>query len=89
MRIVRQTTTELVVRDSSLWMSAVFVGAALFVSYFAIFQGDRRAIGAAGISPLIGIAWSRRSTFAFNAAAQRIEWRRLRFLTTGTGTIPF
>lgn len=89
MRIIRQTPTELVVRDSSLWMSAVFVGAALFVAYFAIFQGDRRAIGAAAISLLIGIAWARRSTFTFNAAAQRIKWKRLRFLTTKTGTIPF
>lgn len=89
MKIVRQTPSELVVQGSSIWISAVFLGATLFVSYFAVFQGDRRAIWAAVISLLIALAWLRRSTFTFNAALQRIDWKRVRYFRMAGGTIPF
>jgi hypothetical protein len=89
MKIVRQTPTELVVLDSSLSISAIFLVAGLFVLYFVIFQGDRRAAGAAGISLLVALAWLRRSTFTFSAALQRIDWKRLRWFRVTGGTIPF
>lgn len=89
MKIVRQTPTEITVRDSTLWLSAIFVAAALFLLYFAVFQAQRKAIVGTAVMLLIALVWARRSTFTFNAATQRIEWSRLRWLRTSSGTIPF
>lgn len=89
MKIVRQTPDELVVRDSSMWLSAIFALCALMPLYIALAHGDRRAFTPAAVLLLIAFVWARRSTFTFSAATQRIEWRRLRWLRTKTGTIPF
>lgn len=89
MKIVRQTSTELIIRDSTLWLSGIFVGAALFLLYFAVFQGQRKAIVGMAVMLMIALVWARRSTFTLNAATQRVDWTRLRWLRTTSGTIPF
>lgn len=89
MKIVGQTPSELVVRDSSMWLSAIFALFALMPLYIAVAHGDRRAFTPAAVLLLIAFVWARRSTFTFSAATQRIEWRRLRWLRARTGTIPF
>jgi hypothetical protein len=89
MKIVRQTPNELVVRDSTLWLSAIFAAAALFLLYFAIFQAQRRALVAMAVMLMIALVWARRSTFTFSVPTQRVDWNRLRWLRTTTGTIPF
>ena len=89
MKIVRQSPHELVVRDSSLWLSAIFIAAAVFLLYFVVVQGDRRALVAMAVTLALALVWARRSTFTFNAATQRIDYTRLRWLRTASGTIPF
>lgn len=89
MKIVRQTPDELVVRDSSMWLSTIFALFALMPLYIAVAHGDRRAFTPAAVLLLIAVVWARRSTFTFSAATQRIEWRRLRWLRARTGMIPF
>ena len=89
MKIVRQTPDELVVRDSSMWLSAIFALCALMPLYIAVAHSDRRAFMPAAVLLLVAFVWARRSTFTFSAATQRIEWRRLRWLRARTGTIPF
>jgi hypothetical protein len=77
------------VRDSSLWLSAIFIAAALFLLYFVVVQGDRRAMVAMAVTLALALVWARRSTFTFSAATQRIDYTRLRWLRTASGTIPF
>ncbi len=89
MKIVRQTETELVVQDSSMWLSVVLAACALFPLYIAIAQHDHRMFRAAGALALFAIPWLRRATFTFDGATQTIRWRRLRYLWTRTGSIPF
>jgi hypothetical protein len=89
MKIVSQTPAELVVRDSSMWLSAIFALLALMPLYIALAHNDRRAFTPAAVLLLIAFVWARRSTFTFSAATQRIEWSRLRWLRAKTGTIPF
>lgn len=89
MKIVRQSPNELVVRDSSVWLSAIFIAAAVFLLYFVVVQGDRRALVAMAVTLALALVWARRSTFTFNAATQRIDYTRLRWLRTASGTIPF
>jgi hypothetical protein len=89
MRIVRQNDSEIVVRDSTLWVFAVCAGAALFASSFAFSHGDKRALIAAACILLFALAWLRRSTFVFDAATQSIRWTRFRLGKNVTGTIPF
>jgi hypothetical protein len=89
MKIVRQTETELVVQDSSMWLSVVLAACALFPTYIAIAQHDHRAFRAAGALALFAIPWLRRATFTFDGATQTIRWRRLRYLWTRTGSSPF
>ena len=89
MKIVGQSPNELVVRDSSLWLSAIFIAAALLLLYFFVVQGDRRALVAMAVTLALALVWARRSTFTFNAATQRIDYTRLRWLRTASGTIRF
>lgn len=89
MKVVRQTPAELVVRDSSVWLSVVLALAALLPLYIALTQGDRRLFTPAGLLLLFALAWVRRSAFTFSAALQRIDWRRVRYFRVATGTIPF
>jgi hypothetical protein len=88
MRICSQTETELVVRDSSLWISALLILGGLLPLWFA-FHGDFRGFRAFGGLLLFAIAWLRRSTFTFDATTQTIRWIRFRYYWTRTGSIPF
>jgi hypothetical protein len=89
MRIVRQSDSAIVVRDSTLWVFAVCTGAALFAASFAFTHGDRRSLIAAACILLFAVVWLRRSTFTFDRASQSVRWRRFRTGKTETGTIPF
>ncbi|MGC2298626.1 MAG: hypothetical protein WA476_07480 [Acidobacteriaceae bacterium] len=89
MKILRQTDTELVVRDSSLWVSILLALGATLPLGFALFQNDRRGFLAFGCILLFAFPWLRRSTFTFDATSQTIRWIRLRYLRTRTGIIPF
>lgn len=89
MKIIRQTPAELVVQDSSLWISLICALAATFLLYFVVAQHQTRVWYAIAFFLLCALVWLRRSTFTFSAATQRIDWNRLRFFTTKTGTIAF
>jgi hypothetical protein len=89
MKIVRQTESDLVVRDSSIWLGATLAAGALLPIYIAISTNDHRALYAAGALLAFAIPWVRRSTFTFDAATQTIRWERMRYLRTRSGTLPF
>ena len=89
MKILRQTETELVVQDSSIWMGVLLAACAFLPLYIAISQHEHRLFLAFGCLTLFAIPWIRRSTFTFDAATQSIRWARLRYLWTRTGSLSF
>lgn len=89
MKIVRQTPTEIVARDSSIWMTVIFVVWFLVMAGITVRAQNWRGFAFSFLLLLAAIAWLRRSTFTFDAARQMIFWSRLRTLRTAGGEIPF
>lgn len=89
MRIVGQTPTQIVVRDSSLWIAIICGAGFLFVFAMTAQAGNWKGMLGSSLLLVFAIAWIRRSTFTFDAGAQRIRWRRLRFFRMASGEIPF
>lgn len=89
MKIIRQTPTEIVVRESSLWVGVVcgLIPAVLLGVTAAI-----RGWGAFIFSVLFLVFFFlnlRKYDFTFDAAAQMIRWRRFRSFAAASGAIPF
>lgn len=89
MKIVSQTETQIVVRDSSLWISVLCGLGFLFVLTMTARAGNWKGMLGSGLLLLFALAWVRRSTFTFDAGAQKIRWRRLRMLRMASGEIRF
>lgn len=89
MKIIRQTPTEIVVRESSLWVGVVCgLIPAVLLGVTAAFRGW----GAFVFSVLFLVFFFlnlRKYDFTFDAAAQRIRWRRFRWFAAASGEIPF
>jgi hypothetical protein len=89
MRIVRQTESELVVEDSSLWMTVLCALCAVFIFWIALTHGQYKTMISGGIFLLIGLVCLRKATFVLSAKAQSIRWTRLRMGRIKTGNIAF
>jgi len=89
MKIVRQTPTEIVVRDSSIWISVICGAGFLFILTMTARDGNWKGMLGSSLLLVFALAWLRRSTFSFDAGAQKIRWRRLRVLRLASGEIPF
>jgi hypothetical protein len=89
MKIVTQTETQIVVRDSSVWMTVIFVLWYLVMVGITVNTHNWKGLAFAHLLLLAGFVWLRRSTFTFDASAQKIRWRRQRMLRMASGEIPF
>lgn len=89
MKIVRQSETEIVVQDSSIWIFGICAAAFLFVAYMTLSAGNHKGLAASGLLLVFAIAWLRRSTFVFDTTARMIRWRRMRYLNVLSGAIHF
>jgi hypothetical protein len=89
MHIVRKTNQELVVLDSSIWISVGLLCVSVFVVYQLIEKGNQRGLLVVGLFLLFALLFWRREVVVFDAARQQAEWRRRRFLKVATGTVPF
>jgi hypothetical protein len=89
MKIVRQTDTQVAVRDSSLWVSAICGIAFLFIVTMTARAGNWRGMLASCLLLVFTVAWLRRSTFVFDASTHTVSWNRLRYLRSASGAIPF
>jgi len=72
MKITRQTETELEVKDSMLWLAAIFVFVALILAYAALRSGDRRLLYASGSFLLFALLSLQKSTFVFDAGRRMV-----------------
>jgi hypothetical protein len=89
MKIVRQTEHELVVQDSGLALSAIFLAAALPLLYEGLQPGKHWDLAGAAFFLLAAGICLRKTTFVFDSVRRMANWTRLRFFAVTTGEIPF
>jgi len=89
MKIVRQSDTELVLRESTLWISIVLALAALPLFYASRLPGDRGNLILAIFFAVGALVWLRKATVVFDVAEHSVRWRRMRFFRSVSGTVPF
>lgn len=89
MKIVSQTETEIVVEDSSVWISAVFGVATVALCAWVLTTGQYRLLLAGVLFVVFALVWLRRSRFVFNAGTQSVQWSRLRMISKRSGSIAF
>jgi hypothetical protein len=89
MRITRQTPTELVTEDSTVWISLVCSLAALPLIYVGIQAGRHKALLGAALFILFSVVWVRKKTFTFDAMQRGVRWTGRKLLKIESGSIPF
>jgi len=89
MKIVRQSDTELVLRESTLWISIVLALAALPLFYASSLPGKRSNLILAIFFAVGALVWLRKATVVFDAPQRLVRWRRMRFFRSASGTVPF
>lgn len=89
MHVTRKTNQELVVVDSSIWISVFLLCASTFVTYRLILEDNRKGFLLSGIFLLFILLFWRKEVVVFDAARQQAIWTRRRLFKVATGTIPF
>jgi hypothetical protein len=89
MRILRQNPQELVVQESTEWLSYIFFAVCLPLVYRAVVAVQRGFLFTAAFFLLFAIAWLRKTTVVFDAGAQMARWRKRSPFKTTEGSIPF
>jgi hypothetical protein len=89
MHIVRQSPTELVVKDSSLWMSAICGAGALFVVLFGIAKHEPKSFLAAAFFVLFAAITARGTTFIFEGFDRVARWQSYWLFKNRSGTVRF
>ena len=89
MKVIRKTNQELVVADSSIWVSVGLLCLDAFVVYRGYVTGTWQALLGAGILTLFAFLFWRKEVVVFDAGRQQAEWRRIRAYKLDEGTLPF
>jgi hypothetical protein len=89
MHITRKTNQELVVLDSSIWISVFLLCASAFASYRLWMKGDPKASLIVGLFLLFALLFWRREVVVFDGARQQATWTRRRLFKVAAGTIAF
>ncbi|MGA2726718.1 MAG: hypothetical protein ABSE96_02830 [Terracidiphilus sp.] len=89
MRITRQTTTELVVEDSLIWVTVLCAIAAAPLLYIGIAPGMHGTLAGGGLFLFFGLFGVRKMTFAFDGAQRVVRWNGRKLFKVESGSIPF
>jgi hypothetical protein len=89
MKITSHTPAELVVEDSSVWLSYILGTCAAVVMFFSVTQHQPRALFGAALFLLFALIADVRTTFTFDSAQRVVRWKGLKQFRTYSGTIPF
>jgi len=89
MHITRKTNQELVILDSSIWISVFLLCASAFVTYRLILENNQRGLLLDGIFLLFIVFFWRKEVVVFDGARQQATWTRRRLFKVATGSIPF
>lgn len=89
MRILRQTPQELVVVDSSRWVSAICAVATLYSLYYVIGHHELKGLFVSAFLLLCALAFDLRKTFTFDSMQRAVRWKGRTILKAESGEIPF
>jgi hypothetical protein len=89
MHLTRKTNQELVVVDSSVWVSVFLLCVAVAVVYASIVHGKLQGLALAGFIALFAFLFWRREVVVFDAGRQQADWGRRRAFKVATGIVPF
>ncbi len=90
MHVARKTNQELVVVDSSIWVSVLLLCAAVAVRYAASMHGKLlQGLALGGLFALFAFVFWRKEVVVFDAGSQQAGWRRRRAFKPGSGMVPF
>lgn len=89
MHVTRKTNQELVVLDSSIWISIFLLIVSAFMTYRLLLENNRRGLWIDAIFLLFILLFWRREVVVFDAARQQAIWTRRRLFNVATGAIPF
>lgn len=89
MHVTRKANQELVVVDSSIWVSVLLLCVFVPAAYLSIVRGERAGLLAAGFSLLCGFVFWRKEVVVFDAGRQRASWWRHRAFKAARGEVPF
>jgi len=88
MRIVRQSPTELVVKDSSVWMTILCAGISIVLAVAMGIANPLRLL-VPGLFLVFGTISARKATFNFDGMRRTVQWSGFKPFKTESGTIPF
>ena len=89
MHISRQTPTELVVEDSSLWISYLCAGAGFLLLALSVAQNKPKGFLGAAFFLLCAAIFERKTTFTFDAMQRIVRWNGLKLFKRDSGEIRF
>ena len=89
MKVIRKTNQELVVADSSIWVSVMLLCVDVVFVYRGYVTGSWQALLGVGIVSLFAFLFWRKEVVTFDAGRQEAEWRRIRAYKLDEGTVPF
>lgn len=89
MRIVSQSPTEMVVKDTSLWISVLCAGAALALILFGIAQARPNVFLVAALFLLFATIVARSTTFVFDGIHRVVRWSGYKPFKSRSGVIAF
>ena len=89
MHVVRKTNQELVVVDSTIWISVILLCVCAVPAYEVITRHERAPFFFLCILLLFVLVSWRREAVTFDAARQEVRWYRRRAFKAANGTLPF
>lgn len=89
MHVTRKTNSELVVVDSSIWVSVFLLCASVPLVYTSIAHGKMSGLWGAGFFALCAFLSWRKEVVVFDAGRQQAVWWRRRAFKAASGTVPF
>ena len=89
MHVVRETPGELVIKDSTLWLSAVFAIAGLAVAYFAVARSHPRSLLISAVLLLLAAPFARTVEFTFSATERVARWQGRKLFKLESGSVAF
>lgn len=89
MHIARQTAQELVVVDSTRWISAICAAGLVVTLYFVIIRHEPRDLFIALFFLFFAIFLDLRKTFVFDAMRRTVQWKGRKVFKSESGEIPF
>lgn len=89
MHVTRKTNQEMVLVDSSIWVSVFVLCAAVAVVYASIVHGKLPGLAVAVFLALFGFMFWRKEVVVFDAGRQQVDWKRRRVFKVASGVVPF